>query len=470
MPIQPRPRWSYECNDFVEDLGADRMAAWVPDVAGDVDMAHLISAVSSGREPELMGLVVPRPDGGSMTVPVLHPAVIVQLHRAVLPLRKLTDRMLAPGVVSYRRGADRHWNFSPAWRSFTDKTAQLACRSQWVVFTDVASFFDCTPWSQVLRCGAGILDRHELAPLRELAERLSAAGLAHLPSGYSDARLLGNLVLGHAERGLTLEFLRWVDDYRLFAHSERQAHEALACLSEGLSVFDLKLNLSKTRIVPGYEAAVEVRDSFVAIFNSEVDSSRVIHEKLIGAFRRAAADPVERRRELRYSLAVLTREHEPAFIDWAFASLWEIPWEAPRLVSYLASVSNDPRVASGVDRALGKAAQIADPWRVCRLAPLAMHTGAEMLSNSTLSALLEALPRLAGSPAWGLALRTLSRARHREVVERVLADQVVDVRAALVALRDLDLALPASLCALEPALAEALRYVPAPLPPVRSML
>jgi hypothetical protein len=40
----------------------------------------------------------------------------------------------------------------------------------------------------------------------------------------------------------------------------------------------------------------------------------------------------------------------------------------------------------------------------------------------------------------------------------------------MVALRDLDLPLPASLCSIEPALAEALRYVPAPAPPVRSLL
>jgi hypothetical protein len=470
MSIQPRPRWSYECNDFVDDLGSDRLAAWVPDVAADVDVPHLVSGISSGRELALLPLAVPKPDGTSMQIPVLHPAAIVELHRAVAPLRRIADRMLAPGVLSYRRGADRDWLFSQAWRFFTDQTTQLAQRSAAVVFTDVTGFFESTPWGQVLRCCGMLIDRVSMQPLADVAERLSAAGLSYLPSGYSDARLLGNIVLGYAERELSAPFLRWVDDYRLFADSEQQAQEALACLGQGLCNLGLQLNVAKTRILTGRGATDEIRRSFTPFFDAEIDSSKVIREKLIAALSRAAADPIERRRELRYSLAMLTREHEPAFIDWALAALWEIPWEAPRLVSYLASVDRDPRVFAGAERALCRAAEMADPWHVCRLAPLVINERRAQPSKSTLHALADALEGLAGSPAWGLALRTLSRAGCRDVVERALTQPVPDARAALTALRDLDVALPAWLCALEPALAEALRYVPAPAPPMRSML
>jgi hypothetical protein len=306
--------------------------------------------------------------------------------------------------------------------------------------------------------------------LQDLAERLSATGLAHLPSGYSDARMLGNLVLGHAERGLGVPFMRWVDDYRLFTVSEEQSEQALIRLARGLNVFGLELNHSKTRIVPAHSALTEIRAITAPIFDPKIDSQRMIGEKLMSALHRAAADPAGRRSEMRYSLSGLTREREPAFIDWALQALWEVPWEAPRLVAYLATFANDPRIGPGAERSLRRAALAGDRWRVCRLAPLVIHTRGSEVSRPTLRALAEALPALAGSPAWGLALRTLSLAKAGDLVRGALSTEVLDIRAALVALRDLDLALPAELCAIEPALAEALRYVPAPAPAVDSML
>jgi hypothetical protein len=405
-----------------------------------------------------------------MRVPVLHPAVVVDLHRAVAPLRERIDETLSPGVLSYRLGADRNWRYSPGWRSFSNIAIRLAEKSQWVVFTDVRGFFDSTPWPVVLRCATALSDKRATLPLQELAERLSAAGLSHLPSGYSDARLLGNLVLGQAERELEVPFMRWVDDYRLFTVNEDQAEQALEQLNKGLGVFGLALNQSKTRIVPAHSALEEIRAFAAPIFNPRQDSQNRIREKLIAALHRAAADPAKRRSEMRYSLAGLTRENEPAFIDWALGALWEIPWEAPRLIAYLASVASDPRIGPAADRALRRAALAGDRWRICRLAPLVIHARRGDVSQPTLSALADALPTLVDSPAWGLALRTLSLARASGPVLATLADGVADARAALAALRDLDLGLPASLCVTEPALAEALRYVPAPPPPVASML
>lgn len=464
-----RARVAHECNEFIEDLRPDREAAWVPDVAGDVDLGYLTSGVSSGRERPFLELSVPRPDGSHMRVPVLHPAVIVALHRATLPLRACGERDLSPGVLSYRRGADHNWRYSPGWRTFSAAAEQLATHVRWVVFTDVKSFFESTSWPVVLRCARALSDHRTCVPLQDLAERLSAAGLPYLPSGYSDARLLGNLVLAHAERRLEVPFMRWVDDYRLFTTSEEQAEAALERLAQGLGVFGLELNLGKTRIVPAHSALDEIRSITAPIFDPS-ESTGKIREKLIAALHRAAADPPSRRSEMRYSLSGLTREREPAFIDWALQALWDVPWEAPRLIAYLASMPHDPRVGPGVERTLRRAAQAHDPWRVCRLAPLVIHTSAGRVSHTTLAALAEALPVLSGSPAWGLALRTLSLAGARDLVAGALSGEVPDTRAALVALRDLDMALPAGLCAIEPALAETLRYVPAPLPPVHSML
>ncbi|MGH2831734.1 MAG: RNA-directed DNA polymerase, partial [Solirubrobacteraceae bacterium] len=445
MRIASRARAAHECYEFIQDLRSDRLAAWVPDVACDVDLGHLASNVSSGREQPFLALSVPRPDGGQMRVPVLHPAAIVALHRAVIPLRACCEQALAPGVISYRRGADRNWRYSPGWRTFSAAAEQLAGRARWVVFTDVKGFFESTPWPVVLRCARALSDRYCCVPLQDLTERLSAAGLNYLPSGYSDARMLGNLVLTHAERRLTVPFMRWVDDYRLFTTSEEQAEEELGKLAQGLGVFGLELNQAKTRIVPAHSALSEIRSFIAPIFDSD-DSPGKIREKLIGALHVAAAEPTVRRSEMRYSLSALTRECEPAFIDWALQALWDVPWEAPRLIAYLASVAQDPRVGPGAESALRRAAQAGMRWHVCRLAPLVIHTRLGRVSPNTLVALAQALPVLSDSPAWGLALRTLSLSGARDLVAGALSAKIPDTRAALVALRDLDMALPAGLC------------------------
>lgn len=456
--------------EVLDDLATDRQTSWVPDVAADVDVPHLASGVSSGREPAFTPLVVPKPDGGKMWVPVLHPAVIVQLHGAVAPLRRAADRTLGQGVFSYRQGADRNWRYSSAWRKFSQATADRAAKTRAVVFTDVADFFKTTSWPAVLSSADTLVAEPMVADLRALVTRLSSAGLTHLPSGYSDARLLGNIVLARAERRLEVSFVRWVDDYRLFASSKEQARRALGELSQELDKLGLNLNRSKTRLLPGSAANAELRNGMTPIFSTELDSSAVVREKMIAALHYSSENPCKRRSELRYALAGLTREREPCFIDWAIEAIEQIPWEVPRLVSYLAALAHDPRVPIAADMALCRAAERADPWLISRLAPLAIQACGRNVSRRTITTLIDALESLQGTPAWGLALRTISCSGHTQIVRTVLSERVPDTRAAMVALRDLDLPLPASLCALEPALAQALRYVPAPLPPVKSLL
>jgi hypothetical protein len=456
--------------ELMDDIATDRQASWVPDVAADVDIPYLATGVTSGREIPFAPLIVPKPGGSQMQVPVLHPALIVQLHRAVAPLRRVADRTLGEGVFSYRQGADRNWRYSSAWRVFSEAAAQGSAKVQTVIFTDVADFFRSTSWTSVLHSASSLVENQSVGDLRDVAARLSTAGLGHLPSGYSDARLLGNIVLQQAERKLSVGFVRWVDDYRLFASSEGQARQALSELSQGLNTLGLTLNRSKTRMLPGPIAKAEIRSGMIPVFSTQLDSSAVVREKMIGALHYCAEKPIERRSELRYALAGLTREREACFIDWAIKALWQIPWEIPRLVGYLASVAVDPRVAPAADMALGQAAKEVDPWRVSRLAPLVIHTCGGGVSRRTLTALVDALPGLEGSPGWGLALRILARAECGQIVQRALAGRILDVRAAMVALRDLDLSLPARFCAVEPALAEALRYVPAPAPAVKTLL
>ena len=151
---------------------------------------------------------------------------------------------------------------------------------------------------------------------------------------------------------------------------------------------------------------------------------------------------------------------------WALDGLEQIPWEAPRLVSYL-SVFADREVADGADAILARAAHRQDAWLIARLAPLVWLTG---LAERSAGPLVEVLPVLDGTPAWGLALRVLARAGQRRAVQCAVRGQVADARGALAALTDLGCEPPRWLCRAEPGLAAALDEGPLPGPPVMSLL
>jgi hypothetical protein len=403
-----------------------------------------------------------------MQVPVVHPRLLVALHEVIVALREDAQPLLAPGVFGYRYGAERDWHYAPAWRAFSDATALQASDAQWVAFTDVTSFFRSTSWRMVADAISPHVTPQVMSELRGISDRFSAAGLNHLPSGYSDARFLSNLVLARADQAIGIPFVRWVDDYRLFADSYEQASAALARLHDSMRLAGLEPNHSKTRIVPGGDAAAQHRNTLASVYHPDRDPPELVRRNLHRVFLAAVEDPIGRRRDLRFSLSRLAREHDPAGVDWAIESLVRLPWEAPRLVSYLANFADETRVAQAAEAALATAARKQDAWMLARLVPLVWRTG---LSRRTTRSLADRLDTLSGSVAWGLTLRTLAHAGDERTIRRVLEDgPIEDHRAVLVALADIESDTPQWLCEREPALATALRNGPAEAPRVESLL
>jgi hypothetical protein len=468
-PQSAAPVVGEQC-EAVADLREDRLTAWTPDVAGDADLPHLADTESLGssspHEHELSWIEVPTPQGGQMRVPVLHPALLLALHHATAGLRGEADAILEDGVLGYRYGARSGWHYAPAWRAFSDCVADLAATHAWVVFTDVSSFFACTSWEQVLAAVGRLEGETAGRDLEPVAQRFRRAGQDTLPSGYADARFLANLVLAWADREVGAPFVRWVDDYRLFADSETEARRALDRLHRVMREIGLRPNESKTRVLPGAVAAAENENTLASVYHPERDSRETVRANLTRVLERAAKDPVAKRRELRFALARLAREQDPSGVRWALDELEEIPWEAPRLVSYL-SVFAAGEVADAADGILAAAARERDAWLIARLAPLVWLTG---VAERSASPLANALPALDGTPAWGLALRVLARAGRRAAVQNAIHSQVADGRGALAALADLGCKPPQWLSRAEPGLAAALGEGPLPGPPVMSLL
>lgn len=445
-----------------DSLSEDWRTAWVPDLGRHMDAAAFLAGGEIGSSPLFQSLRVPKPKG-DMTVPVLHPGWHAALHRAVSPVKDKVDALFPESVFGYRRGAtDKHYAYD--WQRLNAFTEEQAKESQEVVYADVKGFFAATPIERAVTALEELVDV-ELPELRELAGAFSAAGLKTLPAGYGDARLLGNAVLAAIDRQLSVPFARWVDDYRLFVPKGASATEALAELEAALTNAGFALAPGKTRMIDADEVADGQADVITSVYHPERDEATKAQADLKKAFHQAAEDPVKNRRLLRYVLARMEHTRDKSASEWAGALLPKLPWDAPRLISYLAHCGFKGLPGQALfERDLVEAARQDDAWLVARWGALALHTGVTTQTRDDLS---EVFPRFEGTPAWGFLARILARGGARLEVAAACADPI-DARAALIALRDLDVR-PYDLAAREPTVAAALED-PAPLPDLTSRL
>jgi hypothetical protein len=148
------------------------------------------------------------------------------------------------------------FNTNFGYRTFLEAAQNRSNRStvNWVVTTDIADFYPRI-YSHTLRNTLPTITgkaRHVDALLSFLSQINQSVSYG-LPVGPSGSRLLAELTLTDVDRLLQTEgidFVRFVDDYRLFCRTERQAYEALAALANALfESHGLSLQQHKTSIM-----------------------------------------------------------------------------------------------------------------------------------------------------------------------------------------------------------------------------
>lgn len=448
----------------IEDLQEDWLSAWVPDLIAHADAEEMVARSSwpAPAQPVQM-LDVPRADGSVRAQAVLHPALHVALHRAMAPVREVADHVLHPAVFGYRRGADAQMRYADQWRRFCDFNAAQSAAAAVCVETDIARFSEHLRWPVVIEA-AERFGGCELPELQLLAEALETAGLSFPPGGYADLRLLYNCLLAPVDAALVGGFSRWIDDFRLFAASEQEAQERLELLRKLLAEQGLILNDAKTVMLSAAEAQARSANTFAGIYVAE-DPVEVRRDKLHQALSEAVADPLAKRRLMRFVLGRLEKERDDIAVDFALDILSQMPYEAPRLISYLGCFTERERVADRANTLLANAAQDDNGWLLCRLGSLVLHTGA---NHKTLKSLRSQLDCFEGSPAWAVSLRILARFDATQPLPAAAADS----RALLIAYAEQQRSLPEAAVLDEPATAAAIGRIgdALPLPTLRSIL
>jgi hypothetical protein len=162
------------------------------------------------------------------------------------------------GIVhSHRRCEDGITIFDPAfnYKSFREKSGALSRQKigQWKVVADISVFFD--------RIGNHQLENHLLdlncdptyvLLMRDIllfwAENRRSYGI---PVGCDASRIISEAALVSVDRQLSalgITYIRFVDDFRLFANSRAEAYENLRQLTDLLTAEGLHINNKKTSV------------------------------------------------------------------------------------------------------------------------------------------------------------------------------------------------------------------------------
>ena len=141
-----------------------------------------------------------------------------------------------------------------SWASFMRRSLELCDAYDHVVICDISEFYPRIGHHRLDNALRHINDKSDIPHrIMEFLANFTNTRSYGLPIGGPAARILSELTLNQIDRLLKnrgIEFVRYADDYHLFARDKNQAYQHLIFLSEKLFVNQgLSLQKSKTRIV-----------------------------------------------------------------------------------------------------------------------------------------------------------------------------------------------------------------------------
>lgn len=185
-------------------------------------------------------------------------ALVIELGHDIENARIPSNREV---IFSYRYAPDlsQHTLFSTdiGWAAFQNIALKKADSSSYILSTDISDFYPRIYHHRLENAlHQACQNKTAIDRIKTILFRLSGETSYGLPVGGNAARILAELLLNRVDRLLLsyrIEFVRFVDDYYIFAESRQQAQEALVLLSEFLLPEGLSLSRAKTRFMTSAE-------------------------------------------------------------------------------------------------------------------------------------------------------------------------------------------------------------------------
>jgi hypothetical protein len=160
-------------------------------------------------------------------------------------------------VFSYRfkpvQATGSLFDTTVGWVQFQAEASRKACQHAFVLRCDISDFYPRIYHHRLENALRRATENSEVVNrIRDLVSAIAAGPSYGLPVGGPAARLLSELLLNSVDRLLLAEkinFIRFVDDYLIFADSREKAHSSLIRLSQLLLTNEgLSLQKTKSRI------------------------------------------------------------------------------------------------------------------------------------------------------------------------------------------------------------------------------
>ena len=142
---------------------------------------------------------------------------------------------------------------------------RIQCGLPWLVDADIAKFFDNIPHRALQKTLRQHIPDRELLALIDLwlAEGASSLSFLGTRRGVAQGAVVSPILcnfylheLDMALAGKNIPFVRFADDFLLFAPDERRANEALQFVGQKLKTMGLELHPDKTRVARSHRGLI----------------------------------------------------------------------------------------------------------------------------------------------------------------------------------------------------------------------
>ena len=266
-----------------------------------------------------------------------------------------------------------------AWEEFREESLRrLHKGATFIVASDITGFYENIDIGRLLSELRQIADgmRPEIELLGKCLRKWSSRGDKGIPQGYSASDILAKVYMHSVDVGIETDafsYLRYVDDIRIFCHSELEAKRAIQSLSRHVHGKGLNLQSAKTKILTRKHASKEfngvkrvveeIRDELIAEildgisvrdpYDNSEDAQLTIEtrddlppEVLERAFTKyfAGTSPIPFEKTLfHYLLNRLAQASSRITVSYCMKALTDRPEETPHILKYLARVALQKR-------------------------------------------------------------------------------------------------------------------------------
>lgn len=226
-------------------------------------MRHLLQCredvLAGCYQPEpLRQFTVPKPDGKQRLISAQYLKDKLIQRALLIVLEPNAEAIFHPDSFAYRRGR--------SVKMALDKTRErIRIGQHWLVDADISKFFDnipLTPLQKKLK--AFVKDTATLNLIDKwLKQGVHSSSLFGTSRGISQGTILSplfcNLYMNEFDRAMAdahIPFVRFADDFLLFANDEAKAQKALVFAGKKLNQLGLELHPTKTRVVQSHPKVI----------------------------------------------------------------------------------------------------------------------------------------------------------------------------------------------------------------------